>query len=117
MSKDKTLQLVISKEGLVRAICTDQTLSFLQKLSNNEIDVRRASHVEWSTGIRPEAVQWLIVNRTDCATGNISAGWWADLLPSDGPVLGPFNTHIEAIEAELNWLKENQIPIGDKDEC
>lgn len=116
MSKSKDLQLIISKEGLVRAICTDQTLSFLQQVSNNDIEVKRASHVEWSTGIRADASKWLIANRADCAAGEIPAGWWADLLPSGGPVLGPFDTHAQAIEVELRWLSENQIPVGGSNE-
>jgi hypothetical protein len=116
MSEPKNLQLIISNKGLVRAICTDQTLSFLKQVSNDEVAVRRASHVEWSTGIRKEAYSWLVANRPEFSDGRIPAGWWADLLPSGGPVFGPYDTHAEAIDVELKWLKDNKIPIGDSDE-
>ena len=32
--------------------------------------------------------------------------WWtADLSPCDGPVLGPFRTRAEALQAERQWLR------------
>jgi hypothetical protein len=115
MSTQNSVQLIISAKGLVRAICTDQTLSVLKHISNDQVDVKRASHVEWSTGISAAANSWLLSNRDDC-TAAIPAGWWADLLPSGGPVLGPFNTHADAIAAELAWLHDNHIPTGEKSE-
>ena len=36
----------------------------------------------------------------------LSATWWDDMGPSGGPVLGPFGTRGEAIEAETGWLSE-----------
>ena len=30
--------------------------------------------------------------------------WWADMGPVDGPVLGPFKSRTEALEAERVWL-------------
>jgi len=45
--------------------------------------IRRASHVE------PEGNQWI-----------------ADMAPSSGPKLGPFNTRAEALAAELKWLDD-----------
>jgi hypothetical protein len=35
--------------------------------------------------------------------------WTADLSPIQGPVLGPFETRREALEAELAWLDENEF--------
>lgn len=41
--------------------------------------------------------------------------WWADLLPSNGPVLGPFNTRTEALDAEVAWLRENEFKVPKPD--
>lgn len=112
MSTSNNVQLIISKRGLVRAICTDQTLSVLKHISNDQIAVKRASHVEWATGISKAAKAWLQQHISIVPVD----GWWADLLPSGGPVLGPFNTHAEAIAAELRWLRDNHIPTGGNNE-
>lgn len=34
-----------------------------------------------------------------------NAEWNADLAPVGGPVLGPFTHRSEALEAEIDWLK------------
>ena len=33
--------------------------------------------------------------------------WTADMSPSNGPLLGPFETRTEALQAEVEWLKKN----------
>ena len=53
--------------------------------------VARASHVEPA--------------RQESRSGN--NGWIADLRPSGGPVLGPFDTRGEALAAERKWLDAN----------
>jgi len=35
--------------------------------------------------------------------------WTADMGPSDGPVLGPFVTRAEALDAEEDWLHRNVL--------
>lgn len=47
--------------------------------------IRRASHVEPDEQMR----------------------WLADMSPSNGPVLGPFDSRAEALQAEVLWLKEH----------
>ncbi len=37
-------------------------------------------------------------------------GWSADLSPVGGPVLGPFTRRGKALEAEVEWLQQNQTP-------
>lgn len=66
-------------DGEMRFIWNDamRPLVFLGQTS-----IRRASHVEPTADNR----------------------WTADMGPSGGPVLGPFDTHAEAIAAELAWL-------------
>jgi len=34
----------------------------------------------------------------------------ADMMPVGGPVIGPFSTRAEALEAERAWLLANDIP-------
>lgn len=47
--------------------------------------IRRASHVEPTEDGR----------------------WLADLSPSAGPLLGPFDSRSQAIEAEVQWLRDH----------
>ena len=35
--------------------------------------------------------------------------WTADMKPSHGPVLGPFDTRAEALAAEVRWINENVL--------
>jgi hypothetical protein len=35
-------------------------------------------------------------------------GWTADMTPVDGPVLGPFTTRAEALDAERVWLQRER---------
>lgn len=34
-------------------------------------------------------------------------GWTADMSPSNGPVLGPYRTRQEALDAEVEWLHQH----------
>lgn len=47
--------------------------------------IRRASHVE----------------------ANSDGQWEADMSPSNGPLLGPFQLRSEALAAEVAWLQEH----------
>ena len=38
--------------------------------------------------------------------------WHADLRPSRGPVLGPFETRSEALAAEVAWLEAHWLAPG-----
>jgi hypothetical protein len=35
--------------------------------------------------------------------------WFADLSSVSGPVLGPFNSRSQALQAELDWLEANWL--------
>lgn len=37
--------------------------------------------------------------------------WWADMQPVGGPVLGPFEKHAQALEAEIQWLRRHSLPL------
>ena len=72
--------LVVDPKGGVRSLYDEAVeLSSLGVLS-----IRRASHVE------PDD----------------QGQWWADLLPMQGPKLGPFMARSAALTAEAEWLEE-----------
>jgi hypothetical protein len=76
---------VIVKNGMMRYVYSDN-LASLTKQGNST--TKRVSHVEPCDG-----------------------GWQADLSPVDGPTLGPFSLRIDALKAEIEWLRENNIPV------
>jgi hypothetical protein len=72
------MELVVDAGGDVRCIY-DETLD-LREIGR--LQITRASHVE------PDNEGY----------------WWADMGPSGGPVLGPYGSRSEALEAEREWL-------------
>lgn len=80
------LLLVVRPDGTAEGIYDDALLPVLSALGRAQ--VRRASHVE-----------------PVCEDG-FTIGWQADLSPVRGPVLGPFASRREALEAETSWLRE-----------
>ncbi len=72
------MELVVDAGGSVRCIY-DEGID-LREIGT--LKITRASHVE------PDATGF----------------WWADMGPVDGPVLGPFRSRSEALEAEREWL-------------
>jgi hypothetical protein len=78
VSEHAELELVVDARGDVR--CIYDELLDLREIGN--LRITRASHVE------PDR----------------DGFWWADMGPVDGPVLGPFRSRSEALEAERGWL-------------
>jgi hypothetical protein len=81
------MELVVGADGDARCIY-DEALD-LRELG--KLQITRASHVE------PDAEGF----------------WWADMGPSDGPVLGPYGSRSEALGAEREWLmlRHHQLKI------
>lgn len=79
------LSLSISPNGIIFAIYKDD-LAPLVGMGDSEI--KRASFVEPSHDLGVPL-------------------WDADMFPVSGPVLGPFLTRGDALEAEEKWLKQN----------
>ncbi len=78
-----SLHLVVGPEGTITTLY-DETLD----LANlGRISIARASHVE------PDPL----------------GRWLADLSPVDGPLLGPFASRSEALEAERDWLLYSRL--------
>ena len=72
------MELVVGVDGVARCIYGEE----LDLRELGKLQITRASHVE------PDAEGY----------------WWADMGPVDGPVLGPFRSRTEALEAEREWL-------------
>lgn len=79
-------QLVVRLDGTIQFIYTDKVRALFEEGVGF---IARASHVE------PEPTS---PNR-----------WWADMSPSDGPQLGPFDTRTEALAAEVAWLETHRL--------
>ena len=76
------MDLVVSENGMAMAIYSEE----IDLGTIGEATITRASHVEPENG-----------------------AWWADMSPSGGPKLGPFERRSEALEAEVDWLKQNRL--------
>jgi len=49
------------------------------------------------------------IDRASRVEPDAAGGWWADLGPSGGPVLGPFRRRSEALAAEVRWLEGHRL--------
>lgn len=78
------MKIRISPSGEITFIW-DDNLRGLLRLGESKIE--RASHVEPTPG----------------------GQWEADMSPSKGPLLGPFDTREEALKAEVEWLERNNL--------
>ncbi len=75
----------ITETGVRLVYTEDLDLEALAQALGGELEIRRASHVEPSTG----------------------GVWTASMEPMGGPVLGPFPLRSEALEAETDWLQDH----------
>jgi hypothetical protein len=75
----------ISPDGKNISYVHDDRLAGM--MEHGEAKITRASHVEPTPNNK----------------------WTADLSPVKGPILGPYNTRKEALEAEINWLNNNGL--------
>jgi hypothetical protein len=80
------MELVVDAGGDVRCVYGEE----LDLRELGKLQITRASHVE------PDR----------------DGFWWADMAPVDGPVLGPFRSRTEALEAERGWLIRRQGQIN-----
>lgn len=77
------MDLLIETSGTVRCVFGEEIdLGQLGQLS-----IRRGSHVEPTP----------------------DGQWTADLVPVQGPLLGPFPTRTAALNAEVTWLQEHWL--------
>mgnify|MGYP003405320993 CR=1 FL=1 len=134
----KRLEVIVTSTGEMRSIHSDEIMPILRQLG--DVEVRRASHVEPAVGMREEAKAWIraeiaahrpppmILYSVSCCYSIVWADgipvtiqgidqWYADLLPVNGPVLGPCNTKQEALDCEVEWLKKHSYPICPTGNC
>lgn len=135
LTPKKQAEILVTTTGEIRAIHSDAIMPVLENLGT--VTMRRASHVEPASGIRPEAAAWLKnfyasmssvdptkalelrdhkrIRWQDGIITHIDGReqWYADLLPSAGPVIGPCDSKQAALDAEVAWLSANGFPCGD----
>lgn len=83
----KTIRIIRGHDGTLRYVYDDDVHKHLSKLG--EVSIKRATHVE------PDE----------------NGLWYADLSPVGGEKVTGFKTHQEAIDFELKWLNEHNIPL------
>lgn len=79
--------MTVGTNGMVRAVYTDAVPFRALGKALGALEIRRGSHVE--------------------PTGD--GRWTADLGPSGGPVLGPFDRRADALAEELSWLDRHLL--------
>ena len=80
--------ITIGPDGSMRFIHDDALRGLLQQ---GQATIRRASHVEPG----------------DPVQGQDPLKWYADMAPSSGSVLGPFDTRQAALDAEVAWINQH----------
>jgi len=58
----------------------------------------------YDEGIDLREIGTLKITRVSHVEPDRDGFWWADMGPVDGPILGPFRTRTEALQAERGWL-------------
>ena len=54
----------------------------------------------------------LTIQRGSSVEPNPAGQWLCDLAPVSGPLLGPFETRSQALQAEVAWLTEHWLFPG-----
>jgi len=86
MNEPSPMDLFVDSGGDIRCIYGEE----LDLREIGRLQITRASHVE------PDAEGY----------------WFADMGPSGGPVLGPYGSKSDALEAEREWLiSERQVQL------
>ena len=73
------ISLLVRPDGEVQCVYGEE----INLAAIGALEITRASHIE------PDS----------------QGRWWADLTPSGGPVLGPFDRRSDALNAEHSWLE------------
>ena len=117
----KTLDVIVDPQGDSRHLIEETHDKVLTGFGEKDVTYRN-SHVETWNDLSSAAKDWLlnkarivrvvcdrpVINGTKSVVTNC---FWADMLPVDGPVLGPYTLHSGAIAAEVAWLQENNLPL------
>jgi hypothetical protein len=120
------LRVIIDTHGNVRHLYDDQHEGMYAVFGPVE-HVYRNSHVEPTSALSQQAKQIIWdaykgeVGKTLSKTTKLvfpANRWWADMtiLGPIGPVLGPYDTRREALEAEVKWLIDHHLPVPIQEE-
>ena len=77
----KSYNVAVRPDGCIQFIYADELFDFLD---SGESTIKRVSFVEPGDG-----------------------GWYANMEPINGPLLGPYKLRGKALEAEVRWLQSN----------
>ena len=104
------MKIIFNPSGSARTIYGEE----IDLTQLGTVELRRASHVEPTTELTSKARAWLFDKYEELDNHLASAApdkcyWWADMLPMNGPVLGPFDTRSQALVAEVAWLEEHGL--------
>lgn len=84
-------ELIVEADGEIRFVYDDELAEIVRSVG--PLEIRRASHVEPS-----------VLKGGD-------AGWWANLRPVRGGIFGPFGARAAALDFEVAWLRDHDIPF------
>ena len=99
------MKIRFDRDGTARTIYGEEI--DLAKLGT--VELRRASHVDPTAELTEAARIWLLDKNEEMHQHLASASpsesyWWANMMPMNGPVLGPFDTRSAALAAEVAWI-------------
>jgi len=115
----RTLEVIVESDGSSRHLVDDDSDKVLT-VFGSKTQVWRNSHIESWSSLSWDARVAVRDRLTSCFCTAASLKhidretfvnfWWADMLPVGGPVLGPYDTHADALAAEIQWLRQNNLP-------
>lgn len=110
--------IIVGKDGKMRHLYHPIADQITDSVSDKS-ELHRASHLEPTEELSKAALHWLRDNYADTdlrtctdmhsVRERLPRGWWADLSPMNGGVLGPFASKPEAAAAEETWLLANNL--------
>jgi len=99
-------RLIVGVGGEVRAVHSDTLQKTLSKLG--ELQLSRASRVDPGSELPEAAKDWLASRGVPLVLDK----WYAVMLVGSKQVLGPFESHAQAIQAEQEILRQENIPLS-----
>jgi hypothetical protein len=113
--------LIVGKDGTTRHL-VDPVSEAIAAAIGPKVSTQRSSHVETWRDLSTRARLWLFEHSSviaavdDSVVANVENGeditnhFWADMLPVQGPVLGPFAQYADALAAEVLYLQRRDLP-------
>lgn len=100
------LTFIVGKNGYRRTLL-EQDSDLARSILGQQVHVYRNSHVDVTEDL--SGASQLILHREDRYQPQ---RWWADMTPVlCDVILGPFDTRDQALEAEVQCLLQNHLPL------